>query len=189
MIQTEIGKMLEGPQERDAIHVAVACVRSDEELEPGQHVGIVEDGMVSSTAAPPQGIIDPFLLYPVPPGKHCWLFLYPNTITSLKHNWTHPAFPAAESPSALLEKFDAAKSKRWLRRFAEQCGEDYDLVVNSAKEFLEHGQVYTQMGTETLRDSLWAQAKRDEFWGHIEVVTGIKVRPEEKAENPFSCSC
>lgn len=78
---------------RDAIHIAVAPVIADEVLRPGQHVALV-DGATDRIRAgfDAIGIVDPFLKGPVMPGQKCWLFLYPGTITSLRHLWTHPAF-------------------------------------------------------------------------------------------------
>lgn len=94
----QLGKVIEGPAGRDAIHVAVAPVVAGVFLEPGQHVGLFADGTAKPTK-PHIGIVDPFLTQPVEKGERFWLFLYPNTVTSLRHVWTHPAFaPKAPTP-------------------------------------------------------------------------------------------
>jgi hypothetical protein len=86
----------DGDRRRDAVHVAVAPVTAAEELRPGQHVGFTPAGQTELVGPvdPSQhiGIVDPFLKDQVHPGQRFWLFLYPNTVTSLRHVWTHPAF-------------------------------------------------------------------------------------------------
>ncbi|MBA4062446.1 MAG: hypothetical protein C0501_01830 [Isosphaera sp.] len=86
----------DGDRRRDAVHVAVAPVTAAEALDPGQHVGFAPAGQaeVVGPADPGRGVgvVDPFLTAPVRPGERFWLFLYPNTVTSLRHVWTHPAF-------------------------------------------------------------------------------------------------
>jgi hypothetical protein len=76
---------------RDAVHIAVAPMVAAARLLPGQHVGLLDDGRVYANDKP-IGIVDPFLTESVLPGQRFWLFLYPGTITSLRHVWTHPAF-------------------------------------------------------------------------------------------------
>jgi hypothetical protein len=64
---------------RDAIHVAVLPMVATNNLVPGQRLR--------------NGIVDPFRTDPVIlPGERFWLFLYPGTVTGLRHVWTHPAF-------------------------------------------------------------------------------------------------
>src|SRR5262245_32401756 len=76
---------------RDAIHIAIAPVTASGELRPGQHVGPLPGGRFGGVEEP-IGIVDPFLREPVRDGQLFWLCLYPYTITSLRHVWTHPAF-------------------------------------------------------------------------------------------------
>ncbi len=78
---------------RDAIHIAVAPVTAAAVLTPGQHVGLVAGD--NEQVGPTDlciGIVDPYLRQTVEQGQRFWLFLYPNTVTSLRHFWTHPAF-------------------------------------------------------------------------------------------------
>ena len=85
-----IGQLCGDDARRDAIHFAVAPVEAGMDLRPGDHVGLT-DGR-ASRGAKAIGIVDPFLKGEVKEGQRFWLFLYPNTITSLRHVWTHPAF-------------------------------------------------------------------------------------------------
>lgn len=87
----ELGKLIEGTAYRDAVHIAVAPVVADNCLSPGEHVGI-RDGRVSELFLPHVGVVDPFLRQDVSKEDRLYLFLYPNTITSLRHVWSHPAF-------------------------------------------------------------------------------------------------
>lgn len=85
-----IGKLLTGKEGRDAVHVAIVPVIAAIDLQPGQRVGL--DGDKVSPSAKHVGIIDPFLKEPVKEGQCCWLFLFPLTITGLRHVWSHPSF-------------------------------------------------------------------------------------------------
>lgn len=94
----ELGQLIvDGDRRRDAIHIAVAPVMAVDRLTPGQHVGLVEEGDLERVGLCDRniGIVDPFLGAAVEPGQRFWLFLYPGTVTGLRHIWTHPAFTSA----------------------------------------------------------------------------------------------
>ena len=101
----KLGRLIEdGDRRRDAIHIAVAPVTAAERLSPGQHVGLVQEGSGEFVGPcdKPIGVVDPFLAHEVEAGQRFWLFMYPNTVTSLRHIWTHPAFTAVAA--AVKEK-------------------------------------------------------------------------------------
>lgn len=80
---------------RDAVHVAVAPVVASVRLRPGVRVGLNEAGEAELCSTEDCiGIVDPFLHDYVNQGQRFWLFLYPDTITNLRHVWEHPAFKA-----------------------------------------------------------------------------------------------
>jgi hypothetical protein len=108
--QDLIGKILGSGGERDAIHIAVAPMTAAVPLKPGQRVGTDGHGRISASE-PHIGIVDPFLSAPVRVGERCFLFLYPNTATGLRHVYTHPVLDSKEAQ-------DKAASEKWLREFA-----------------------------------------------------------------------
>lgn len=86
---------LPGPDDkRDAIHIAIAPVVAAQVLAPGTRVSQLPDGRFVADSVSPIGIVDPFLLLRVNEGETFWLCLFPYSITSLRHVWTHPTFKA-----------------------------------------------------------------------------------------------
>lgn len=91
----KLGQILRDETHRDAVHVAIVPVTAAQELRPGNHVVLREsDGRACfADEGKGVGIADPFLLVKrILPGERFYLCLYPNTVTSLRHQWTHPAF-------------------------------------------------------------------------------------------------
>lgn len=169
----------EGSSERDAVHVATVLVQATERLFPGMRVGFVQEdvnntlvGAVENTV----GIVDPFLDHPAEEGEWFWLLLYPNTITSLRHEWVHPAFNKTT---------EFKKARQWMEDFALDCRVGYEDLMQAASNWLDSGDMFCQ-STEDGREEMWDN--NDQFWVMYKVLTGTSV-PEEKKENFFTCAC
>lgn len=188
--QHNVGKIIkEG--ERDAIHIAVMPVIAHAELSVGEDIGYSNGKTTSNN---PIGIVDPFLKETVEEGEMFYMFLYPNSITSLKHLWTHP-----NVNDEIVETVAPTKkeSEIWLRNFIDQgdCP-GYDVLIAA----VEGKDIHTVKGYE---DVDWAGYSIDheyfhfsgldahseipeEFWVHMENVTGKKIKYKPAS---FSCSC
>jgi hypothetical protein len=179
-----IGKLITGNDpHRDAIHVAVAPVVAGERLYPGQHVGMKDGrGIAGGTYL---GIVDPFLDGPVYLEQRFWLFLYPGSITSLRHHWEHPEFPdeptGRDAPGSRGEP-NIATSSAWLQNYASDLGLSCADLMTGADAWVRSG-AYLNRGS-----LLVGQETSDEFWDHYVAVTGREV-PIARRDSFFTCTC
>lgn len=191
-----LGTIISEGAGRDAIHVAVEPCIAGELLEPGEHVGIV-DGFAYCNASNLVGIVDPFLEDAVDPGQRFWMLVYPRTITSLRHVWSHPDIPDTGTARAVFDS-TPAESEEWLRDFCKtsDCPDYEDLM-----KAIDRGGT-TTFESKYSRGDDWSISIEDEyvmvrnsdahseipdvFWDHVEVVLGKKFANRPKY---FSCSC
>ena len=187
MAEPQFGRLVpdDFPDERDAIHIATAAVFATEDLNPGDHVGFVtkdNDKMGRSDIAP-LGIVDPFLPKGVKKGERFWVFLYPGTIQSLRHNWTHPSFDVRQQ---LIRAIEETPAKKRMKAFAASLsgGEDvsFEELIDRATAYVNGGEYWSEGGRFEGQDLY------DEFWDDFEELTGLKV-PKGDRYSFFSCSC
>lgn len=186
-----MGKLLDKDMPRDAVHIACVPVIAAHALRPGDHVGLSREGKATALTEDTIGIIDPYLRHLVQAGQRCWLFLYPGSITSLKHLWTHPAFPETESAAqpAMVTSLafgDKSAAENWLRHFASSWGMDYDNMIDQAKS----GSSYLIARNNDIHS--WDEVDSDDrvaFWRNMEILTGEVYDSHHRESVGFSCSC
>jgi len=176
---TKLGALIDATAQRDAVHIAVAPVVAAFRLAPGDAIGLEAGSTDRATdrTAHPIGIVDPFLKADVEPGERFWMFLYPQTITSLRHQWTHPAFieaPAVPHMSA---------SEAWLREYADNAGVSYGALLDAARD-KNHGGDGHRLPSD-IPNCVYKEL--GEMWRHYEIVTGDTVT--DRKAGPFWCSC
>jgi hypothetical protein len=190
-----LGTIISPEEKRDAIHLAVFPAVAAVELTAGEHVGFDEDGkatLVPMGSDRAVGIVDPFLEAPVWKGQRFWLVVYPRQISSLRHVWEHPAFPATVEPVGLQASKDAAE--KWLREHIQHwdAPSDFDAVVEACTTGASsrNGDEYYSMRVESEYFYVGGEDASGtitpEFWDKMETFTGQRMtaRPEF-----FSCSC
>jgi hypothetical protein len=170
----------------------MAPVVAGQILKPGEHVGWMDEtkttvGRVVETL----GAVDPYLTKPVRPGQKFYLFLYPQSIQSLRHVWTHPAFPEEFKAATSYSK---AESEQWLRDWitSADCPDYESLMELFDKGSLQMGdsEYYgpSHMDGEYVYingQDAHAEIPLD-FWLHVENVLGKTLRDKPRW---FSCSC
>lgn len=79
---------------RDAVHIAVGPIEAGERLYPGMKVKIIDGKIYLASRYDYDAAVSPFIdeVEFVEQGQFCWIMMKPNTITSLRHLWTHDKF-------------------------------------------------------------------------------------------------
>ena len=174
-----LGEIITTEQHRDAIHVAVVPITAAIDMYPGENVCLTVDKNATRGPGESVGIVDPYLKNKVMAMEKFWLFLYPNTVTGIRHHWSHPAFT----------ELDNSETKR--RELA------MEVINNFAKGLPEYEEEAAPTGQQLLRDVGSGQfylgfdldyefihQNEKEFWRAVETVTGT---PQER--QGFSCAC
>lgn len=89
---------------RDAVHLGTFTATCAEKVWPGQHVAALTSSTVDPNGAKKVGIVDPFLNLPVNPGTKFLVLMYPRSLASLNHVWTHPDVPDEIPAERVVEK-------------------------------------------------------------------------------------
>lgn len=181
METVELGQIIEGDANRDAIHVAIAPVIAGESLRPGQGIAF-ESGSTERVRAygTTIGIVDPFLRESVKEGQRFFMVLYPGTITSLRHEWTHPAFPQSK-----VENDERSRSERWLMVYAEKmnCYDEPEKAFHNLLHGLRTGELFAH-GSDL--HGLYELDDADHLKKHAERYLGITI---DWGRFEFTCSC
>ena len=195
--QFTIGKILDETARRDAVHFALAPMVAFEDLYPGDHVKFSRRDYTKVRRCEHGegfGIVDPFLGDCVEKGQTFWVFLYPNTISSLRHEWEHPAFPAVVTTTADVEDTDRqiaikvadallmTPQRKLLEDFAEQIDITYEELLEGALDYLQTG-AYMSQGSK-----FEGVSTPDGFWEAYDFVTQTKSGLAKTRESFFSCS-
>ena len=179
MSDVKLGSLIKGDEGRDAIHIAIAPVCAATILRPGERVGFVSvDQQSVGRITPYVGIVDPFLETPVLPGRWFYLCLFPYSITSLRHVWTHPAFTNKTDEEIVIGvKESKAQSTAWLLKFCQNHG----LELTRLLEELPSGSVWAGSN-----EGLWlSDPEQRELIHHFENLTGQRG-PDGVY---FTCAC
>lgn len=155
-----IGTIHSRKMERDAIHTAILQVKAAEPLVQGTTVKLDEIGnAIHCRREEAIGIVDPFLTGAVEVGDKCWVFIFPGTVTGMRHHFTLPAIDKVMMDEA---------SKKWLEKYASDHREQYETLITCVTEFVNNG-----CTDPTMDDNFRDSEVPDEFWIHFKNVTGL----------------
>lgn len=162
-----LGKLITTTQQRDAIHVAVAPLVAAANLRPAQHFALDAMGRATTSGAF-VGIVDPFLWTGPNEGQQFWGFLYPNTVSGMRHRWRHPAFPDEQNPGVT----EAQSAEAWLRRYAVRV-RPYDRDKGEV-------QVFTEFMREVSDGLIMDEVEdADELFRQLSIYLGRNVGPHD----------
>lgn len=72
----------------------------------------------------------------------------------------------------------------------------YEMLIKAGHDFVDHGEYFVQIGSETLRNLMYQDDIAERYWESWAILTGRnkykklgKGRSHSHDSNPFSCSC
>ncbi len=170
-----LGKLADPKADKDAIHVAIIPVTcSHVKVHPGEPLKVRSGAVDKAGDEDWDGIVDPFLTRPVMPGERFYMLMKPGSITSLRHDWDHPAFKSSDEEAEM----------GWVREFAAALGIAFDTLWEGAGEYSDDENYYVSTGSiEVYGDGEdWVK-----FWEIFCRRTGKKM--PDSVGGFFSCAC
>lgn len=162
---------------RDAIHIAIAPVIASEGLKPGEHIGFSPGSTTHMERSDsPIGIVNPFGKRIVA-GESFYVCLYPDTVTDMKHHWSHPSFG-----EPLIVATDKEASEAWLISFCKRYGLRMECLLRELADSDPSLCVYEDSVDDGYRE-------RDDLWKHYQIFTGTVVSEDQKDNLGFRCAC
>lgn len=193
MNQPTVGKLItKSNQQRDAIHVAIAPVIAMDEIFPGSRIGFSSldnnEGrfVIMCPEKSSVGIADPFLKRKILKGEEFWMFLYPSSIKSIRHDWSHPRFPDSinnDETSKMLNEINK-QNDAWsvINEFASAADMTSSDLIEHATNFIKTGEYVIDGGKY---EGCWLD---DRFWDAYDIITGKTTSSSDRG-GVFSCSC
>lgn len=178
MSELKLGELITGEAHRDAIHVAVAPVVAGETIGPGDHLELKDGVAFVAELGAGIGIADPFLQGSVAKDERFYLWLYPNTVTGMRHEWRHPAFDEGSAK-------DRTDSEAWLMQYAKEmnCYEEPASAFETLIDGLRQGELFAH-GSDL--HGFYDLDHAEDLKFHAERYLGIRI---EWDRFTFSCSC
>lgn len=177
---------------RDALHIAVISGLAGEKLKAGQNIKLQDGVWISCNVSVSTAVVDPYIKKPLIRGDLFWACLLPNTVTDVRHVWTHPDFPVKVEIQIDGREYTPEQSQEWLEDFCDRTyGIDYDTIISAVTQDRSYdhntgcgwsvgGEYFTIYGSDA-----GGEIPR-ELWDHVKNVTGKDpiYRPTR-----FTCSC
>ena len=178
---------------RDALHIAVISGIAGEKLKAGQNIRLSDGIWITCNISVSTAVVDPYIKKPLTRGDLFWACLLPNTVTDVRHVWTHPDFPVKVKAQIGGGEFTSEESQKWIEDFCDRTyGVDYDTIIrastgqdssydhNAGCGWCVDGEYFAIYGSDAGGEI------PSELWDHVKNVIGKEplYRPRH-----FTCSC